>query len=207
VPPGPRHLARARVIATSICCRTRQPGHLPGPEPDGPPAPRRPAGTAGTAGRRPGRERPGRPRRAGPARAEPGRAGEHHRPAGHLPGLSDTQGSRRFGLLDASSVRNLIAAAAGLAHPLVRDGPAPRRDRRRPRLRPRPAPRTPGPEPPGPSPPAPHPEHYQGRQPRYHGRHQRRPGAAAPPGPPGTQQARDYLRSLRVTLTRSPAAL
>jgi hypothetical protein len=130
-------------------------------------------------------------------------------------GLSGTPGEAAgFGLLDAGTVRDLLAAAGRSPHTrwcvtvLHPDGTAAAHGcatgRHAP---PPPGPEPPGPEPPGPEPPgSPAPDGASPAAPP--------PSGPAPPGPagPGTSsapdqqpppdtRARDYLRSLRVRLT------
>jgi len=117
-------------------------------------------------------------------------------------GRSGTPGEAAgFGLLDARSARDLIAAAA--RHPRTRwcvtvlhpDGTAAAHG-----CAPGRHPAPPGPEPPGPEPPAP-PEGATPGTTRDTTRDTRGgPAQRPPPGEPGTP-ARDYLRSLRVRLT------
>ena len=204
----PGTLRELRVIAYLDLLQERDSRDtLPGPEPDGPPgAPGAPGGNGGNGG-------PGGPDGNGPG----GRAGAGPStgpslaalvnitvPLATCQGLSDTPGEAAgFGLLDASSVRNLIAAAARdsrtrwcvtVLHPggtAAAHGCAPGQH---------PAP--PGPEPPGPEPAGPAPRALSGdASPGTTGGTSGAPAQRPPPGPPGTQQARDYLRSLRVTLT------
>ncbi|MGD0602541.1 MAG: DUF222 domain-containing protein, partial [Streptosporangiaceae bacterium] len=144
-------------------------------------------------------------------------------------GMSDMPGEAAgFGLMDARSVRDLIAAAArdprtrwcltalypdgtaaahGCApgqHPAP-PGPAPHAP---------PGPESPGPEPPGPEPPGPEPPGPEppgtappgGGSPGTTSETTGGPAQRPPPGAPGTPgapdtRARDYLRGLRVTLT------
>jgi hypothetical protein len=113
-------------------------------------------------------------------------------------GLSGTPGSAAgFGLLDAGTARDLLAAAGRSPHTrwcvtlLNPDGTAAAHGCAPGRHPPPPGPEPPGPEPPGPEPPGPEPP---GPEP---------PGPEPPgsPSPGGSPAAQDYLRSLRARLT------
>jgi hypothetical protein len=115
-------------------------------------------------------------------------------------GLAGTPGEAAgFGLLDAATARDLLAAAGRSPHTrwcvtvLNPDGTAAAHGCAPGRHPPPPGPEPPGPEPPGPEPP--------GREPPGREPPGREPPGREPSEPPPDARARDYLRSLRVRLT------
>jgi hypothetical protein len=178
-----------------------------GPDPDGGPQDG-PEGPSGNGGNGPGPHSPagtgpdGRARR--PARQDTGpylaALVNLTVPLATGLGLSATPGEAAgFGLLDAATARDLLAAAGQSPHTrwcvtvLNPDGTAAAHGCAPGRHPPPPGPEPPGPEPPGPEPPGPEPP---GPEPPG-----REPPGREPPEPPPDARARDYLRSLRVRLT------